>query len=891
MAPRDLFLEPDEEDLLSGGEEVLEGEDEDLDMDDGADFDIFKSGKKAGREGGKKAGLGSSKSNNDYMILGDLEQDGEENASDDDEDGKRAQKNSSRGWDYADGGVLKTQDEAGDSLAEKIQRRIEARKEWAEWSEKKNAEKSTKRQRKDEDEDGAENEEEVEGSDEEGEENDDEEEENESDGEGAEEEQVENAKMNKKIKKSKASTTAATKSEESSKAQSTSKTSTTPSSSSTAPSATASSQEQPAQEPVNKAPAPKPISKNTTFFGDLELSRPVLRALTEMDFTEATAIQRDCIPPAIRGHDLLATAETGSGKTAAFLLPILERISRSPHVAGRKRIKLANGGYKVQTSVIATKALILLPTRELATQCFSMLQKMSKYCLVTSSLVAGGFSAQEQATALKQQPDVLICTPGRILDHLLNTQSVHLEMLEIVVFDEADRLLEMGFRDECKEVLRRCSHGRQTLLFSATWNRDVQDLASIALRKPMRIEADRVNQVARMLKQEFVAIPEAYLREAALLHLCRTIYQQGVIVFFQTKRQCHRMAIIFGLFGLKFAELHGNMSQTDRCDSVNKFQRQNCQFLLATDLAARGLDLKNVQCVINFEVPSEDARYIHRVGRTARMGTTGQSVTLHCGPDEYKRVKKLAKLCSKEQQGKNKKAGPPVAGAEEATTSSNDQSSSSKKNAAGGGKGKGKNGKGKGKKGGKKQNQKDAEVDGEGDQQEEGQVQEAQQQSSLPAVEQSSMTKRHLDLEVLQSVYQEITSYEHDITEVIEEEKTEREYRLANVELTKAENLEKHRAEIAARPKKVWRQTKGEKIQQRKAEKEHRMALEQDNKKESRKQKRQRQLAEEVKQRDIHRQKTAKRNAKRNTEVYNGARDGGASKKKGGVKKKGGKKK
>ncbi|CAD7950402.1 unnamed protein product [Amoebophrya sp. A120] len=563
----------------------------------------------------------------------------------------------------------------------------------------------------------------------------------------------------------------------------------------------------------------------STLFGDLDLSRPFLKALQEMKFYEATAIQRDCIPAAIKGHDLLATAETGSGKTAAFLLPTLERISRSPHVASRKRVFVSKEkGYKIQTGRVATKALILLPTRELATQCYSMLQGIAKYSLVTSSLIAGGFSQQEQATNLKHQPDILICTPGRILDHLLNTQSVHLEMLEIVVFDEADRLLEMGFRDECKEVLRRCSHGRQTLLFSATWNTDVQDLASVALNKPLRIEASQTNKVARTLQQEFVAVPEESKREATLLHLCKNTYKnKGVIIFFQTKKQCHRMAILFGLMKLNFAELHGNLSQTERCENVSRFQNNEISYLLATDLAARGLDLRNVECVINFEVPNEDAKYIHRCGRTARMGRTGQSVTLHCGQEEYRRVKKLAKLCAKK-----------------VNSSSSTGEGVDDKNC-------------------------DA--------------------SSSPA---SVVTKRSIDESALDKLEWQINRFQQDVVEVLEEEKTERELRLASVELSKAENLEKHKDEIAARPKKVWRLTNNEKQKQRENEKEIRMALEKDSKKESRKQKRMRMDKEMMQKQNVAKQKIAKRKTTRAAAANggSGATSGGASGMIGGNKKK-----
>eukprot|EP00931_Biecheleriopsis_adriatica_P036393 TRINITY_DN20968_c0_g1_i1.p1 TRINITY_DN20968_c0_g1~~TRINITY_DN20968_c0_g1_i1.p1 ORF type:complete len:421 (-),score=85.16 TRINITY_DN20968_c0_g1_i1:903-2144(-) len=206
--------------------------------------------------------------------------------------------------------------------------------------------------------------------------------------------------------------------------------------------------------------------KTGMHFAELRLSRPLLRACSDLKFDSPTPIQRDVIPPALKGLDVLATAETGSGKTASFLLPALERLCQSASVRARRR----DATGRLILGQVATKAVILIPTRELAVQCHSMLQNLAKYTMVTYQLVAGGYVAQDQANSLRNQPDLVVATPGRLLDHLLNSQSVHMELLDIVIFDEADRLLEMGFRGECLEVLKRCSKGRQTMLFSATLN-------------------------------------------------------------------------------------------------------------------------------------------------------------------------------------------------------------------------------------------------------------------------------------------------------------------------------------------------------------------------------------------------------------------------------------
>jgi len=387
--------------------------------------------------------------------------------------------------------------------------------------------------------------------------------------------------------------------------------------------------------------------KTGIHFSELRVSRPLLRALGDLHFDSPTPIQRDVIPPALRGLDVLATAETGSGKTASFLLPMLERLCQSANVRARKR----DAKGRVISGHVATKALVLIPTRELAVQCHAMLRDLAKYTMVTYHLVAGGFVSQDQANALRNQPDIVVATPGRMLDHLLNSQSVHMELLEIVVFDEADRLLELGFREECMQVLKCCSKGRQTMLFSATMNTSVEELAKLALVKPVRVSANPVNRVAETLEQEFVKAPSEKLREAVLMSLVSRSYKSRVIVFCATRHAAHRLAIVFGLCGLSFAEIHGNLPQGDRVQALQRFQRQEADFLLATDLAARGLDLCNVETVINFHLPLDVSRYIHRVGRTARMGRAGRAVTIYC-PEEYTKVKKLGRQCCSQVKSK-----------------------------------------------------------------------------------------------------------------------------------------------------------------------------------------------------------------------------------------------
>eukprot|EP00922_Rhytidocystis_sp_ex-Travisia-forbesii_P036639 GHVS01054492.1.p1 GENE.GHVS01054492.1~~GHVS01054492.1.p1 ORF type:complete len:439 (-),score=51.91 GHVS01054492.1:4-1320(-) len=264
-------------------------------------------------------------------------------------------------------------------------------------------------------------------------------------------------------------------------------------------------------------------------------------------------------------------------------------------------------------------------------------------------------SIKTQESALRYQPDIVVATPGRVLDLLLNSQSVHMEQLEIVVFDEADRLLEMGFKEECLQVLKECSRTHQTMLFSATLNDEISDLADLALSKPVRIRTNVASKVTETLAQEFLQIPKEQSREAALLYLCTEEHQSHAIVFFQTKKAAHRMSTIFEKFGFSFSELHGNLTQEQRTHSLERFQNGESKFLLATELAARGLDIASVTAVINFHPPNDIVKYVHRVGRTARMGSTGKAVTLFTEAErtQVRRIAKAASTPSKERASKD----------------------------------------------------------------------------------------------------------------------------------------------------------------------------------------------------------------------------------------------
>ena len=291
----------------------------------------------------------------------------------------------------------------------------------------------------------------------------------------------------------------------------------------------------------------KAKNKNTPLgsFQSMSLSRPILRGLAAMGFSEPTPIQTKTIPVALLGKDVVGGAVTGSGKTAAFIIPILERLLYRPK--------------KIPTSRVA----ILMPTRELAVQCFNVAKKLASFTDVSFCQLVGGFSLREQESVLRQRPDVIIATPGRFIDHMRNSASFTVDTLEILVLDEADRMLEDGFADELNEILTTIPKSRQTMLFSATMTGRVDKLIRVGLNRPVRLMVDARKQTVGTLVQEFVRLRPGReeKRLGYLMYLCQNIYTDRVIIFFRQKKVAHRVRIIFGLFGIKAAELHGSMSQ------------------------------------------------------------------------------------------------------------------------------------------------------------------------------------------------------------------------------------------------------------------------------------------------------------------------------------------
>ncbi|KAJ2060143.1 nucleolar DEAD-box protein required for synthesis of 60S ribosomal subunit [Coemansia sp. S146] len=367
-------------------------------------------------------------------------------------------------------------------------------------------------------------------------------------------------------------------------------------------------------------------------FTTMNLSRQIMKGLTKLGFAQPTPIQARTIPLALLGKDICGGAQTGSGKTAAFLVPILERLLYRPK------------------NTTVTRVLILCPTRELAIQCHNVSTKLAGFTDISTCLCVGGLSLKLQESELKLRPDVVIATPGRLIDHLRNSQSFHLDQIEILVMDEADRMLDDGFEDELTEIIKACPQKRQTMLFSATMTDNVDKLIRLSLQKPVRVQIDPPKSAARGLTQEFVRVRtnKDEDRTALLAALCKRHFKSKCIIFFRSKAAAHQMKIIFGLLGMRAGELHGNLSQEGRLQALEQFRDGHVDFLMATDLAARGLDVTGIDTVINYTMPTQFPQYLHRIGRTARAGRTGRAITL-IGESDRKMLKLAVKNSPKDK--------------------------------------------------------------------------------------------------------------------------------------------------------------------------------------------------------------------------------------------------
>jgi ATP-dependent RNA helicase RhlE len=362
-------------------------------------------------------------------------------------------------------------------------------------------------------------------------------------------------------------------------------------------------------------------------FDSLGLSEPLVRAVHELGYTSPTPIQSQAIPAVLNGGDLLAGAQTGTGKTAGFTLPILQRLSTTaPAHAGAKRV---------------IRSLILTPTRELAAQVEENVRQYSKYVKVKSTVMFGGVGINPQIDALKRGVDIVVATPGRLLDHM-QQKTIDLSHLEILVLDEADRMLDMGFIHDIKRVLAKLPPKRQNLLFSATFSDEIKALADSLLDAPALIEVARRNTTAEKVAQKIHPVDRDRKREM-LTHLIKQYNWFQVLVFTRTKHGANRLAEQLTKDGISALAIHGNKSQSARTRALSEFKDGTLQVLVATDIAARGIDIDQLPHVVNFDLPNVPEDYVHRIGRTGRAGATGEAISLVC-VDELQLLKDIEKL-------------------------------------------------------------------------------------------------------------------------------------------------------------------------------------------------------------------------------------------------------
>lgn len=351
------------------------------------------------------------------------------------------------------------------------------------------------------------------------------------------------------------------------------------------------------------------------MFSELALHERLLRALAELNFTEPTPVQAAAIPAALEGHDLRVTARTGSGKTAAFVLPLLNRF-------------LAEEKPRV-----AIRSLILLPTRELARQTLAEVQRFSRYTFLESGIITGGEDFKEQGALLRKDPDVLIATPGRLIEHL-NAGHLKLDEVEVLILDEADRMLDMGFAEDMQRLVDECSARQQTMLFSATTGGNaLREMVNSVLTNPQHLMLNQVAELNESTRQQIITADDVVHKERLVHWLLSNEPFRRAIVFTNTRVQADR------LYGRLVAQdvnafvLHGEKDQRDRKRALELFSQGSSRVLVATDVAARGLDIDGLDLVINFDMPRSGDEYLHRIGRTGRAGEEGLAISLICHND------------------------------------------------------------------------------------------------------------------------------------------------------------------------------------------------------------------------------------------------------------------
>ena len=360
--------------------------------------------------------------------------------------------------------------------------------------------------------------------------------------------------------------------------------------------------------------------EQVTTFGELGLAPELLAAVQDAGYTEPTPIQRDAIPKVLQGRDIIGLAQTGTGKTAAFTLPILQRL-----IGGPRR----------------TRVLVLTPTRELAAQVEASFAKYAKHAAISVIPVYGGVPIEPQERALRAGVDVVVATPGRLLDHL-DRQNVSFDALEFLVLDEADRMLDMGFAPQINRIVAQLPRYRQTLLFSATMPAEVEALSRKYLRKPIVIQVGRRSEAASTVTHAVYPVPRER-KSALLIELLRNDQMDSVLIFTRTKHGADRVVRHLDRAGIAAIALHADKSQSQRTRALETFKSGEARILVATDIAQRGLDVSGISHVINYDVPQQPEDYVHRIGRTGRAAQTGDAFTFMAA-DEIAMVRTIERM-------------------------------------------------------------------------------------------------------------------------------------------------------------------------------------------------------------------------------------------------------
>jgi ATP-dependent RNA helicase RhlE len=363
-------------------------------------------------------------------------------------------------------------------------------------------------------------------------------------------------------------------------------------------------------------------------FKELNISEPILKALTNKKYEKPTPVQEQAIPVALGGRDLLGIAQTGTGKTAAFAIPIIQKLNGQRPLGQRREIK----------------ALILTPTRELAIQIDECFRDYAKYSDLHHTVVFGGVSQKPQVDKLKQGTDVLIATPGRLLD-LIKQRYITLSHIRHFVLDEADRMLDMGFIHDIKRILPMLPKQKQTLFFSATMPASISNLSKTLLYNPAKVEVAPVSSVVDTIEQ-YLYFVEKPQKSDLLITILKKEIDKSVLVFSRTKHGADKIARVLNKRGIGCEAIHGNKTQGARQRALTNFKSGKTRIIIATDIAARGIDIANLEMVINYDLPDVAETYVHRIGRTGRAGNSGAALTF-CSQEEHAMVKDIQKLTGK----------------------------------------------------------------------------------------------------------------------------------------------------------------------------------------------------------------------------------------------------